>query len=285
MGYAQNIALMTQNLGNIANVIRAEKERERAKQLGAAFSQLGDYSPESIQRFMAQTGARMDEMPGIINATGALQQMNRTTEQDAFQRQRHQDLLGIDQQRLGLRRDELDFNKNRTTEQDAFRKQEYQDSLALEQQKLNQKEQPDPIKAMKLVDDAYGVLVAEGNSIEAMDSPQSKVQALESVKRDQDRPLQERMMAAGALDAMYKASGIDPQQARLAQAMQQDNVGLLNTSVIGAPRRPNERQAEQAEKPQKQVTLDNGKTVTAVKAPDGKYYYEENGKYYLVEGE
>lgn len=279
-GYQQNIAMMTQNLGNIANIIRANKERERAQNLSSAFTQLPDYSPESLRQFQKQTGATMEEMGGLAQAHGVFEHIRRQKEQDALQKQQYADKQKYYADQLALEKDKLEYDKSRLTQND----QAAQAKAANQAQKDKR----------KIISDKYNInmkMLAKKDAgdyafgLDTGTTAQNPYELLKWYIAGDDPEL--AGLAKETLGYYRMLTGFDPSKYKRPE---HDGVGLLNMGafqggVQGQTPRQEQDNTEQVSPPKKQVTVDGGKTVTAVKAPDGKYYYEENGKFYLVEGE
>ena len=255
-------------------------KQKKIRQLGQAFVQQGDYTPEGIQKFAQQNNLSPQDMGGIVQVASAFEDFKRQREHDALQKQQYADKQRYYADQLALEKDKLEYDKSRLTQND----QAAQAKAANQAQKDKR----------KIISDKYNInmkMLAKKDAgdyafgLDTGTTAQNPYELLKWYIAGDDPEL--AGLAKETLGYYRMLTGFDPSKYKRPE---HDGVGLLNMGafqggVQGKTPRQEQDNTEQVSPPKKQVTVDGGKTVTAVKAPDGKYYYEENGKFYLVEGE
>jgi hypothetical protein len=135
-------------------------KQKKIRQLGQAFVQQGDYTPEGIQKFAQQNNLSPQDMGGIVQVASAFEDFKRQREHDALQKQQYADKQRYYADQLALDKDKLEYEKSRLTQND----QAAQAKAAIEQSKYEQQQLENKIKFWQKQRDYYAERAMMGDA-------------------------------------------------------------------------------------------------------------------------
>ena len=306
-GYQYGMESLNRGLGSIADALRDSKMRDT----GRKFIEMGDYSPEGIQTFAKENKVSPQEMAGIVQMASAFEQYKKA--RDPLVQVETSDAGGNtfvqsvpQSQTIGQRfqtgvAEKVAYLNPETKETRLYPKGRQPDPgfypISTANALLNKRAQKENIEYQEGQRNERARLSRETGNEQTGSSGGSKDKG-ETVNQkiakanflaqslgyredgfDQEgNPLPDKMtFYQGIL-----ANGSKDQQSRARKAIELEYdiaglkapssepvgkpVGTLNTEGINM----------------KNVNI-GGATITAIQAPDGKYYYKEGGKTYLVD--